>query len=84
MYYLYILQCADDSLYTGITVDVDRRLSEHNDSKLGAKYTKARRPVVLVYAKEFVDRSTASKEENRIKQLSRAEKLELIQQGSTT
>lgn len=84
MYYLYILQCADDSLYTGITVDVDRRLSEHNDSKLGAKYTKARRPVMLVYTKEFVDRSTASKEENRIKQLSRAEKLELIQQGSTT
>ncbi len=84
MYYLYMLQCADGSLYTGITVDVDRRLSEHNDSKLGAKYTKARRPVVLVYAKEFADRSSASKEENRIKQLSRAEKLELIQQGNTT
>jgi putative endonuclease len=84
MYYLYILQCADDSLYTGITVDVDRRLSEHNDSKLGAKYTKARRPVVLVYAQEFADRSSASKEENRIKQLSRAQKLELIQQFSTT
>lgn len=84
MYYLYILQCADDSLYTGITVDIDRRLSEHNDSKLGAKYTKARRPVVLVYAQEFADRSSASKEENRIKQLSRAQKLELIQQCSTT
>jgi len=78
MYYLYILKCADKTLYTGITVDLDRRIKEHNDSKLGAKYTKARRPVKLVYSKKFRNRSLASKEENRIKNLSREEKLELI------
>lgn len=78
MYYLYILKCADKTLYTGITVDLNRRLIEHNDSKLGAKYTRARRPVKLVYSKKFRNRSLASKEENRIKNLSREEKMELI------
>lgn len=71
MYHLYILKCADKTLYTGITVDVSRRVGEHNTSKLGAKYTRARRPVKLVYSK-------ASIEESRIKKLSRASKLELI------
>lgn len=78
MYYLYVLRCADDTLYTGITVDLDRRMEEHNTSVLGAKYTKARRPVQLIYSKEFLDRSAASKEEHRIKCLSRAEKLLLV------
>ena len=78
MYHLYILKCADKTLYTGITVDLDRRIEEHNDSKLGAKYTRARRPVKLVYSKKFRNRSSASKEESRIKNLSREEKLELI------
>ena len=78
MYYLYILKCADKTLYTGITVDLERRIEEHNDSKLGAKYTRARRPVKLVYSKKFRNRSSASKEENRIKNLSREEKLGLI------
>ena len=78
MYYLYILKCADKTLYTGITVDLKRRIEEHNNSKLGAKYTRARRPVKLVYSKKFRNRSSASKEENRIKSLSRKEKLELI------
>jgi putative endonuclease len=78
MYYLYILECADKTLYTGITVDLARRVKEHNDSKLGAKYTRARRPVKLVYSKKFRDRSAASKEENRIKGLTREEKLKLI------
>ncbi|MBU0727702.1 GIY-YIG nuclease family protein [Patescibacteria group bacterium] len=78
MYYLYILKCADNTLYTGITVDLNRRIKEHNDSKLGAKYTRARRPVKLIYSKKFSNRSSASKEENRIKHLSREEKLELI------
>lgn len=78
MYFLYILQCADDSLYTGITTDLDRRIKEHNDSKLGAKYTKIRRPVKLVYSKEFTDRSQASKEESRIKKLSRQQKIDLL------
>ncbi|NUJ98242.1 GIY-YIG nuclease family protein [Candidatus Gracilibacteria bacterium] len=78
MYHLYILECADFSLYTGITVDLDRRLEEHNTSKLGARYTSIRRPVKLVYSASFANRSLASKEEYRIKQLSREEKLELI------
>ena len=78
MYHLYILKCADKTLYTGITVDLDRRIKEHNDSRLGAKYTKARRPVKVVYSKKFRDRSSASKEETRIKHLSRKEKLELV------
>lgn len=78
MYYLYILQCADKTLYTGITTHVDRRMKEHNTSKLGAKYTRARRPVQLVYSKRFVNRSEAQKEESRIKELSREEKLQLL------
>jgi putative endonuclease len=78
MYYLYILKCADKTLYTGITVDLERRVGEHNHSKLGAKYTKARRPVEIVYSKKFRNRSSASKEESRIKNLSREEKFELI------
>jgi len=78
MYHLYILKCADKTLYTGITVDLKRRISEHNTSKLGARYTSSRRPVKLVYSKKFRNRSLASKEENRIKNLSRKEKLELI------
>ncbi|OGH91980.1 MAG: endonuclease [Candidatus Magasanikbacteria bacterium RIFOXYD2_FULL_39_9] len=80
MYYLYILECADKSLYTGITVDLERRVIEHNTSKIGAKYTRARRPVKLVYQKRFRNRSNASKAEAKVKGLSREEKLELINQ----
>lgn len=78
MYYLYILKCADKTLYTGITLDLERRVAEHNTSKVGAKYTKARRPVKLVYSKKFKTRSLAQKEESRIKKLKREEKLELL------
>jgi putative endonuclease len=78
LYYLYILKCADKTLYTGITVDLERRIKEHNFSKLGAKYTSSRRPVKLVYSKKFRNRSLALKEENRIKNSSRKEKLLLI------
>ena len=78
MYYLYILKCADQTLYTGISVDLNRRINEHNHSKLGAKYTLTRRPVKLVYSKKFRNRSSASREEYRLKKLSRDEKLELI------
>ena len=83
MYYLYILECADKTLYTGITVDLVRRLKEHNDSKLGAKYTRPRRPVKIVYSKKFRNRSNASKAESRIKKLSREEKLKLISYDSS-
>lgn len=78
MYYVYILKCADRTLYTGITTDLKRRVFEHNNTKLGAKYTSARRPVKLVYSKKFKTRSMASKEEAKIKKLSRAEKLALF------
>lgn len=78
MYYLYILKCADKSLYTGITTDLKRRVFEHNNSKIGAKYTAARRPVNMVYSRKFKNRSNASKEEAKVKKLSRLEKLELI------
>ena len=78
MYYLYILECADETLYTGITTDLERRLHEHNATLRGAKYTRGRRPVRLVYYKRFKTRSLASKTEAKIKGLTRAEKLELI------
>ncbi|MBU4338702.1 GIY-YIG nuclease family protein [Patescibacteria group bacterium] len=78
MYYLYILKCADITLYTGIARDLKRRIWEHNFSNLGAKYTRARRPVKLAYSKKFRNRSNASKEEARIKKLSRKEKMEMI------
>ena len=78
MYYLYILKCVDETLYTGITTDLKRRVLEHNETKLGAKYTAARRPVELVFFKKYKNRSTASQEEARVKGLKRAEKLELV------
>ena len=78
MYYLYILKCRDETLYTGITTDLNRRLIEHNHTKKGAKYTSARRPVQIVYSKRFKNRSNASKEEARIKKLTKSEKLSMI------
>jgi putative endonuclease len=65
-------------MYTGITTDLQRRVAEHNDTKLGAKYTASRRPVFLVYEKKFKNRSLASKEEARIKKLTKTQKLDLI------
>lgn len=79
MYYLYILECADKTLYTGITRDLDRRVKEHNFSPVGAKYTLARRPVKLVYSQEFENKSLALKEEARIKNFSREEKFKLLE-----
>lgn len=78
MYHLYILKCADDTLYTGITTDLDRRVLEHNTSPRAAKYTRARRPVELVYSKKFKNRSTASKAESRVKRLTREQKFQLF------
>ena len=77
-WYVYIVKCSDNSLYTGITVDLERRVVEHNTSKKGAKYTKSRRPVHLVYSETHQDRSSASKRESAIKKLSRSEKLILL------
>lgn len=78
MWYLYILECSDKTLYTGITNDLEKRIENHNSSKLGAKYTRGRRPVKLVYSRRFRTKSRAAKEESRIKKLSRGEKIELI------
>ena len=77
-WYVYIVECADGSLYTGISTDVQRRLLEHNFSSKGAKYARSKRPVRLVWSKEVADRSEASIEEYRIKKLSRKKKLVLI------
>jgi len=77
-YFVYIVECSDKTLYTGIATDIKRRVDEHNLSDKGAKYTKVRRPVSLVYSEEFEDRSSASKREYAIKKLSRKKKLELI------
>jgi putative endonuclease len=77
-YSLYILRCADDTLYTGITVDIDQRLIEHNSSPKGAKYTRSRRPVLLVYHEVCADKSSALKRELAIKKLSRSQKEQLL------
>jgi putative endonuclease len=77
-YFTYIVLCADNTLYTGIATNVERRVDEHNSSPKGAKYTKARRPVILVYSEKHPDRSSASKCEYKIKKMSRKEKRILI------
>lgn len=74
---VYILRCSDDSLYTGITNNLDKRLDAHN-AGTGAKYTASRRPVRVIYFEVQADRSAASKREAAIKKLSRAQKLMLI------
>ena len=79
-YFIYMVKCSDDSLYTGITTDIQRRIKEHNSSNKGAKYTKLRRPVSLVYTEECEDRSSASKREYEIKHFSRKEKLALLEE----
>ena len=73
-WWLYIVECSDGSLYTGITTDVDRRLHEHNSSLRGAKYTRSRRPVFLAVAIPCKDRSEASKLEAQVKGMTRPQK----------
>jgi len=77
-YYCYILRCKDNSLYTGYTTEIERRVWEHNNSEKGAKYTKIRRPCILVYFEEYNTKSEALKREYYIKKLSKAEKEKLI------
>lgn len=81
MYYVYILECCDKSLYTGYTNHLEKRIKAHNEGK-GAKYTKGRRPVSLVYFETFQTKSEALKREYAIKQFSRKKKLELIKSSS--
>ena len=77
-WYVYMVQCRDGSLYTGITKDLEKRVKEHNSGSTGAKYTRSRRPVHLVYQEEVPSRSAAAKREYEIKQLTAAGKNALI------
>jgi putative endonuclease len=80
-WFVYVLECADGTYYTGITTDVTRRVTEHNSGRAGkgARYTAARLPVSLVHYEAAPDRSTASQREYALKQLSRAQKKSLLQ-----
>jgi putative endonuclease len=82
-WWVYIVRCGDGSLYTGIATDAERRVAEHNESdQQAAKYTRARRPVVLVYRERCGSRAEAARREYAIKRLERKEKLSLIVSGS--
>jgi len=78
MCYVYMLKCNDEKLYTGWTMDVHRRLIEHNTSNKGSKFTRARRPVEICYIERFDDKSSAMKREAEIKKLTKAKKIELV------
>ncbi len=81
---IYIVRCADSTLYTGIARDAARRVEEHNSgSRLAASYTRSRRPVVLVYQEAAASRSEALKREYQIKQMSRNDKERLLETGQT-
>lgn len=77
-WFVYILQCRDGTLYTGITTDVERRLHEHNSTNRAAKYTRSRRPLELVYQTACKTRSEAASLEYQTRKLAKAKKLELI------
>ena len=77
-WFVYFVQCADDTLYTGVTTDVDRRVLEHNRGNKGAKYTMSRRPVKLLWHTKYLTRSEAQSAEYRLKKLSRKKKLEIV------
>ncbi len=78
MYFTYILECADKSLYVGCTNNLERRLEQHNNSKWGAHYTKIRRPVILKYSEKFKTLQEARKRESEIKGWRREKKLKLF------
>jgi len=77
-HFVYILECADKTLYIGCTNNLEKRLKEHNNSKQGAHYTKIRRPVILKYSQELPTLAEARSREAELKRLSRSQKLELI------
>ncbi len=78
-WYVYMLRCSDNSLYTGITTDTARRVREHNSGSKGARYTRARRPVQLVYQEVAASRSAAAKRECQLKKMSPGQKRLLVQ-----
>lgn len=77
MYYVYIVRCSDNTLYTGSTNDIENRIATHNEGK-GSKYTRSRLPVALKYSETLSSKSEALKREAAIKKLSRIEKIKLI------
>jgi putative endonuclease len=77
-YFVYVLTCADGTLYTGVTTNLERRVTEHNSSPRAAKYTKVRRPVTLTYHETYENRSLAQKREAEIKKMTRSEKELLV------
>ena len=79
MFFTYILQCADNSLYVGCTNNLEKRLKQHNEAKCGAHYTKIRRPVELKYSEEFDNLKDARAREAEIKRLERKDKINLIE-----
>lgn len=83
MYYVYLLRCADGSLYCGITNDIEKRVNEHNSAGgRGAKYLRAKKPVILIYTEKHKDRSSALIREHAIKKMSKAEKEALVLEKS--
>ena len=81
MYYTYIIECRDKTLYTGYTTDLDKRIATHNEGK-GAKYTKGRTPVILRYYESFETKEEALRRERNIKKLNKEQKLKLISNRS--
>ncbi len=79
-WYVYMAICNDQTIYTGIAKDLQKRLAEHNNGVNGAKYTRSRRPVKIVFQEEQPSRSAATKRELQLKKMTRAKKLQLIQQ----
>ena len=83
MWQVYMVRCRTGELYTGCTVDLERRVDQHNGGS-ASKFTRSRRPVVLVYHEECGSRSSALKRENQIKRMSRGQKMGLVQTASAT
>ena len=80
-WYLYVVRCSDETFYTGVTTNIARRINEHNTSHRGAKYTRTRRPVELVFWSDFESRATAQQAEYKFKKLTRAQKEKVINEG---
>ena len=83
-YFVYILECADKTLYIGTTNDLEKRLHAHNFAKSAAKYTRSRRPVTLKYSENLKTKSRALKREHALKKITRAEKLQIIKLHRTS
>lgn len=81
-WFVYMVRCADNTLYTGVTTDIERRLHEHNGSARGARYTRARRPVTMVWQEESENRAAACRREYEVRNFDRLKKLDLLAEFS--